>query len=132
MKNQLRTAAMILLVLLMAGVANAASQGRWELLGERDVDFGKDHDTIDVGRHEGKFKELQIRVKDAPIEISNMVVTFDNDQKFNPKIKRRFAEGSGTHNIDLPGDRRVIKRIDFNYHSVNRREGHGKLQVYAR
>jgi hypothetical protein len=131
MKNQLRTTT-ILLLLLIAAAANAASQGRWELLGERDVDFRNDHDTIDVGRHEGKFKELQIRVKDAPIEVSNFVVTFDNDQKFNPKIKQRFAEGSGTRNIDLPGNSRIIKRIDFTYHSINRREGRGKVQVYGR
>lgn len=131
MKNQLRTA-MVLLLLLIAGAANAASQGRWELLGERDVDFRHDHDTIDVGRHEGKFKQLQIRVKDAPIEVSKFVVTFDNDQKFSPKIRHRFAEGSGIRNIDLPGNRRVIKRIDFDYHSINRREGRGRVEVYGR
>jgi hypothetical protein len=131
MKSHLRIS-MIFLLLLIASVANAASQGRWELLGERDVDFRNDHDTIDVGRHEGRSKELQIRVKDAPIEVSNFVVTFDNDKKFNPKIKQRFAEGSGTRNIDLPGDHRMIKRIDFTYRSINRREGHGKVQVYGR
>jgi hypothetical protein len=120
-----------LLCLLAAGLASAAA-ARWERLGEREVDFQGDHDRIEVGRSEGRYKQLEIRVKDAPIEISNMVVTFGNNQKFSPKMRHRFAEGSGTHIIDLPGERRTIKRIDFKYRSISRREGKGKVEVYAR
>jgi len=118
------------LCLLASGLASAASG--WERLGEREGDFKGDHDRIEVGRNEGKYKQLQIRVKDAPIEISNMVVTFGNNQKFNPKLRHRFAEGSGSQTIDLPGERRVIKQIDFNYRSINRREGKGRVEVYGR
>jgi hypothetical protein len=122
--------AIITLCLLAAGYARGATG--WERLGSRDVDFRGDHDTVEVGRSEGRFKELQIRVKGAPIEISNMVVTFGNDEKFSPKLAYRFAEGSGTRTIDLPGERRTIKRIDFKYRSISRREGKGRVEVYAR
>ena len=104
----------------------------WERLGSREVDYGRDQDTIDVGRSEGRFKQLQIRVTGAPIELSDMVVTFGNDEKFDPNLRHRFDEGSGSRNIDLPGDRRTIKRIDFRYKSINRREGKGRVEVYAR
>jgi len=127
------TLAMLSLCLLASGLAGAAqAPGRWEVLGQRQVDFRNDHDQIDVGRSEGRFKQIQFKVKDAPIEVSNMVVTFANDQTFSPKIRHRFAEGSGTRVIDLPGDRRVIKRIDFDYKSVNRRDGKGTVEVSAR
>jgi|SRR4026207_653156 NRPS condensation-like uncharacterized protein len=122
--------AVITLCLLATGYAIGATG--WERLGSRDVDFRGDHDRIEVGKSEGRFKELQIRVKGAPIEITNMVVTFGNDEKLNLKMNHRFAEGSGTRSIDLPGDRRAIKRIDFNYRSINRREGKGRVEVYAR
>lgn len=122
--------AIITLCLLAAGYAKGATG--WERLGSRDVDFRGDHDRIEVGRNEGRFKQLQIRVKDAPIEITNMVVTFGNDEKLNLKMNHRFAEGSGTRSIDLPGDRRTIKRIDFNYRSISRRDGKGSVEVYAR
>ena len=56
-------------------MAAAAAPARWEVLGQREVDFRNDHDTIDVGRSEGRFRQLQLRVKNAPIEVSNMVVT---------------------------------------------------------
>lgn len=124
---------MLSLCLLVSGWASAAqTSGRWELLGQREVDFKNDHDQIDVGKSEGRFKQIQFRVKNAPIEVSSMVVTFANDQTFSPKINQRFAQGSGSRVIDLPGDRRAIKRIDFNYKSINRREGKGTVEVLGR
>jgi len=119
------------LCLLAAGLAGGAAD-RWERLGEREVDFRGDHDQIEVGRSEGRYKQLQIKVKDAPIEISDMVVTFGNNEKFSPNLRHRFAEGTGSRTIDLPGERRTIKRIDFKYRSINRREGRGKVEVYGR
>jgi hypothetical protein len=120
----------IALCLVATGYARAATS--WERLGARDVDFKNDRDTIEVGKSEGRFKQLQIRVKGAPIEMSDMVVTFGNGETFSPNLRERFAEGTGSKTIDLPGDRRNIRRIDFRYKSINRREGKGRVEVYAR
>jgi hypothetical protein len=128
MKHRLGLA--IAFVFLMVGAVDAA-QG-WEMLGRQQVDFKSDHDRIDVGKKEGRFKQLQIRVQDAPVEIEKMVVTFDNDERFSPELRHRFDEKSKTRNIDLPGNRRAIKRIDFNYRSVDRRQGKATVEVYAR
>src|SRR6185436_3577744 len=122
----------VFFLLWATGMAAAAAPARWEVLGQREVDFRNDHDTIDVGRSEGRFRQLQLRVKNAPIEVSNMVVTFANDQTFKLPMRQRFAEGSGVRVIDLPGERRAIKRIDFNYKSINRREGKGMVEVLGR
>jgi hypothetical protein len=122
--------ALFLLMVGLAGVADAA-QG-WEMLGRQQVDFKSDHDRINVGRKEGRFKQLQIRVQGAPVEIEKLVVTFDNDEKFSPEVRHRFDEKSKSRNIDLPGNRRAIKRIDFNYRSVDRRQGKATVEVYAR
>jgi hypothetical protein len=131
MKRRLELAiALFLLMVGLAGVADAA-QG-WEMLGRQQVDFKSDHDRINVGRKEGRFKQLQIRVQGAPVEIEKLVVTFDNDEKFSPELRHRFDEKSKSRNIDLPGNRRAIKRIDFNYRSVDRRQGKATVEVYAR
>jgi hypothetical protein len=133
MKTMIRGLTLVSLILLTAFMAGAAqSPGRWELLGQREVDFKNDHDQIDVGRSEGRFKQLEVRVKNAPIEIHDMVVTFANDETFKPKLRHKFTEGSGSRIIDLPGERRTIKRIDFNYKSINRREGKGTVEVRGR
>jgi len=132
MKNMIRGLTLVSFILLAVCMAGAAQSDRWEHLGQRSVDFRGDHDQIDVGRSEGRFKQIEIRVKDAPIEISDMVVTFGNNETFSPKLRHKFAEGSGSRIIDLPGERRIIKRIDFKYKSINRREGKGMVEVYAR
>ena len=126
-------AATVLAFLVFASGSGLAAESReWEMLGRREVDFKRDRDRIDVGKNEGRFRELQIRVKNAPIEIYDMVVTFQNDETFRPKIRHRFEEGSGVRSINLPGDRRTIKRIDFRYKSIDRREGKGVVEVRAR
>jgi hypothetical protein len=133
MKTMIRGLTLVSLMLLAAYMAGAAqSPDRWDLLGQREVDFRNDHDQIDVGRSEGRYRQSEVRVKNAPIEVSNMVVTFGNGETFKPKLRHKFAEGSGSRIIDLPGERRTIKRIDFNYKSINRREGKGTVEVRGR
>ena len=112
---------------------------RWTLLTKQQVDFRHDRDRVnigDIGRHGGKFKQLQVRVDDAPVEIRQMTVTFEDGEKFDAINRRhRFDEGSRTLVIDLPGERaRDIKNIDINYFSVEnqRKDGKGTLMVYAR
>jgi hypothetical protein len=101
-------------------------------LGRQEVDFKADHDRIQVGKREGRYRQLEFRVEGAPIEMHDMVVTFANGEKFKPNVRHRFAEGSGSHVIDLPGDRRAIRQIDFNYRSIDRRQGKARVAVYGR
>jgi hypothetical protein len=125
--------AILVIVLLCAGIAGAAQKGgRWQLLGEQEVDFKNDHDRIDVKRNDGPFRELRIEVRDAPIEIREMVVTFGDGKKFRPKIQARFREGHGSHVINLPGNRRSIDGVEFVYRSIDRKRGKGNVLLYAR
>jgi hypothetical protein len=63
MRTSIKTA-VFFLFLFLSGIAGAAnSSGKWELLGRSEVDFKNDHDRINVGRSEGRFKQLQVRSK---------------------------------------------------------------------
>jgi len=119
-------------LMLMTFAQTAESAKNWELLGRQQVNFRADHDRIEVGRQEGRFKELQVRVEGAPIEMRSMVVTFGNDETFSPRLRHRFDANSTTRVIDLPGNRRTIKSIDFDYASLDRREGRATVAVYGR
>ena len=114
---------------------NSKQGAGWSLIGKQVVNFKDDRDRISVGdsgRHNGRFKELQIRAEGAPIEIRRMVVRFDNNETMDAISKRtRLDENSGI-SVDLPGHRRDIKDIDIDYFSVDKREGRGTLLVYAR
>jgi hypothetical protein len=117
-------------VLIVATLAGAAPN--WELLGRQQVNFRNDHDRIEVGRQEGRFKQLQVRVEGAPVEMRRMTVTFANNETFSPNLRHRFEKNSKTRNIDLPGDRRTIKSIDFDYASLDRRQDRATVAVYGR
>jgi hypothetical protein len=94
----------------------------WVELGSRKVDFKGQHDTIDVGKSEGKFTKLRFKVEDADLRMEKIKVTFANGEKFEPETSADFKEGSRSHEIDLPGNARTIKKIDFDYRSERRRE----------
>jgi hypothetical protein len=116
--------------LILASLAGAAPN--WELLGRQEVNFRGDHDRIEVGRQEGRFKQLQVKVEGAPIEMRRMTVTFGNNETFTPNLRQRFDKNSRSRNIDLPGDRRTIKSIDFDYASLDRRQNRATVEVYGR
>lgn len=49
--------AILLIVLLCAGVSGTTLKGgRWQLLGEQEVNFDNDHDRIDVKKNDGPFR----------------------------------------------------------------------------
>lgn len=84
-------------------------------LGERTVNGGVDHDVIHVGRRDGRFHELMIVVERAPIELFDMVVTFGNGERYEPRTRLVFGAESTSRNIVLPGGERIIQRVDFRY-----------------
>jgi hypothetical protein len=98
----------------------------WVKLGERDVDGKVDKDTIAVGKAEGKFTKLTMLVDKSDLDLLDFEVTFGNGEKYNPKIKHVFKEGSRTRVLDLPGDERMIKTIDLKYKNF---AGGGKAHV---
>jgi hypothetical protein len=124
---------MLLIALLNPALADAAQTGgHWQLLGEQEVDFKNDHDRIDVKRSAGPLRQLRIEVRNGPIEIRDMVVTFADGKTFKPKVKGRFREGSGSQVIYLPEKERSIDAVEFVYHSTSRSLGKGRVLLYAR
>ncbi len=92
-----------------------ATRNGFVYLGERTVNGGVDHDVIHVGRRDGQFHEIMVVVERSPIEMFDLVVTFGNGERFEPKTRLVFGPDSTSRNIELPGGARFIKRIDFRY-----------------
>lgn len=110
----------LLLVLATASAAHAQdwdSKG-WVKLGERYVSGRYDHDTISVGRYEGKFSKLTMFVERGEIELLDFEITFANGERFHPVLRHFFRAGARARVIDLPGDDRVIKDIHMRYKNL--------------
>jgi hypothetical protein len=108
-----------------------AAQG-WERLGTRIVDFGSDHDTIVVGRDDGRFREVMFEVDGGAVRLYNVRVVFGNGQDFSPVTEFVFSDDERTRAINLPGTQRVIRSINFNYRSLRTGQGRATITVYGR
>lgn len=98
----------------------------WESLGERTVDGKHDKDTIQVGRDDGRFTKVMFVVYDSDVVFDQVKITFGNGETMTSANKMMFAEGSRTGAIDLTGEKRYIKTIDFKYSNVH---GGGKARI---
>jgi hypothetical protein len=111
---------------------NNALKGPWEMLGMRKVNYSLDRDEIIVTRAEGIFTALKVKVKKAPINMQKLVVTFGNGEVEELELRNNFAAGSESRVIDLPGNKRVIKKIVFWYDTKNIANRKGIVEVWGR
>jgi hypothetical protein len=98
----------------------------WTRLGERWVQGGVDHDTIAVGARDGTFRRIALRVEHSSLELFDVVITFGDGTTFSPPTRLIFAPDTASRTIDLPGDARVIRRVDFRYANL---PGGGRAQL---
>jgi hypothetical protein len=122
--------------LLLVSVGQAAfAQGarRWVLLGQTTVDGQRDRDTIAIGRSEGRFRSIQLRVFGAPVEFQRVVVRYGNGTSEEVEFRDNIPAGGQTRAIDLRGDDRVISSVDFLYSKARWRHGaRPRVTLYGR
>src|SRR4026209_1837706 len=102
-----------------AGAGDDSRRGE-ELLGQLEVDFGADRDVLQVGRDEGRFQKIRLVVRGGSIELRDATVTFDDNSISDPESRTRILREDSSIVFDLPGQRRVIKSIAFQYRSLDR------------
>jgi hypothetical protein len=106
--------------------------GPWAYLGQTTVDGQRDFDRIGIGRSEGRFQSLQLRVSGAPIEFQRVVVHYANGTSETLEFRDRIPAGGQTRAIDLRGGDRVISSVDFNFSKANWRSARPKVSLYGR
>jgi hypothetical protein len=104
---------------------------RWDRLGERQVKFRGEKDTIPVTAKEGLFNAIRIEVDQGDLEMYDIVVTFGDGSKFSPETRFHFDQGTRSRVIDLPGAARFIRKVDFYYRSTLKK-GRAMLTLFGR
>ena len=92
-----------------------AQRGRWTYLGNSHVDGATDHDSIKVGRSDGGFRAIQLRISGGAINFERVVVRYGNGTQEEIPVRARIPDGGQTRVIDLPGERRLIESVDLWY-----------------
>lgn len=131
-----RTIGLVLAGMLVAcatGRAYERDDRRWELLGRREVDTQVDRDVIEVGRNQGRFRGLKFEVHGGSIEMYEVKVILGDGEPYRHSGKMIFERGEARY-IDLPGERRSVRRVEFLYRALG--EGrHGRratVTLYGR
>lgn len=101
----------------------------WERLACKEVNFGIDKDTVRVGRSEGTFKAIRLKVRKAPIEIYLLRVVFGNGARQDINVRQVIPDGGETRQIDLAGTNRGIDRIEMVYRSIPAFKGKAEVCV---
>jgi hypothetical protein len=100
----------------------------WRKLGERVVHGAMDRDVMPVGGDDGLFRRVRFVVEGSALEMYNIVITFGDGSSFSPPTRLIFGRQSTSREIDLPGERRIIRRIDLRYGNL---PGGGRARVEA-
>ena len=91
----------------------------WAKLGERGVSGrGVDRDVITVGRVDGRFRKVMIVVENSSLEMYEMDIEFADGSHYQPPLRHVFGKNSASQVIDLPGDARTIRKVEFRYRNL--------------
>lgn len=99
-------------VAALTGEAQAAS---WRLLGRRRVNGGLDVDQINVGRAEGVFSRIRLKVTGNDLMIYDLDVRYGNGANDDIPIRLLIPQGGQTRAIDLRANNRYIRYVRFKY-----------------
>ncbi len=108
------------------------SQGEWEKLGMRIVNMAADHDEIPVTVLEGFFTRVKLNIMKAPIHLLNINIIFGDGTSKNVVFDKFFAAGSETAVIDLPGNKRIIKKVNLNYKAAPTSKGRAVISLWGK
>jgi hypothetical protein len=121
LQKTLRIASLLFLLFGLTGAVEAQrynNQWRWVSLGQARVNGRADHDRVLINRREN-FRAIQLGIKGGTIEFQRVVVHFENGADHEVEVRDRINAGGKTRVIDLPGDRRRIRSIEFWYGKEN-------------
>ena len=102
------------------------ANSRWDKLGERWVTGAVDRDVIRVGRTDGRFRKIMLKVEHSALELFDIVIVFGDGSKYSPATRLVFGKDTTSRVIDLPGGARFIRYVEFKYGNL---PGGGRAQI---
>lgn len=124
--------AVFVLLIGSSSIPVAPVAGDWQFIADKWVSFGVDRDVIHLGDLRDDFRQIKVRVTDAPLRMLDMKVHFDNGDVQDVPLRAVIRKGEETRVIDLDGGLRHLKKIEFWYETVGRRQGRARVAVWGK
>jgi hypothetical protein len=90
-------------------------QPGWDRIGSVDFSFRPDHET-EYGNFGGRVQRLSFRARNGSVMCNRISATFNNGR--TRELYRGSLQRGRDVVVDLPGQSRLIRRIDFNCRSM--------------
>jgi hypothetical protein len=120
----------LLAVALLFYVAPTAQAANWVYLGQSHVDGQHDHDNIEVGKAAGRYRFLQIRVNNAPIEFDHIVVHYGDGEPQSIPVRFVIRAGQRSRAIELQGDR-FVRSFELWYGKARPNSARPELSLFG-
>ncbi len=112
------------------GVVTSNSAG-WHKIGEVKASFKMENESISVIGAD-RFKSIKLKVTDAPINIENIRVFYENGESEELNVRSELKAGAETRVIDLKGSSQELKKIVFTYKTLpNAKEDKAHVELYG-
>ncbi len=133
----MKTRLLALTALLCASAALPASAqpanapwdrpGGWDRIGSVDFTFRPDHET-EYGNFGGRVERLSFMARNANVRCQRVTATYRNGR--TSEIYRGSLQRGRSVVVDIPGRSQMIRRIDFDCRSLERR-GQARVDIAA-
>jgi len=117
--------------LLLCVAAPMAHAEAWVYLGNAHVDGQHDHDNISVGDAAGRYRFLQIRVVNAPIQFDRIVVHYGNGDSETLHVRDVIPAGGKSRAIKLQGDR-IVQSFELWYAKADPSSSKPELTLWGK
>jgi len=124
-------AACLALAFFSGGVLAGNTNGDWVKLGSVMAGHDADHDRITVAGPYDNFRRLKFKVKNASLNMHQVVVTYDDGAPERLDVKENLAAGAETRVIDLHGGKRSIRTIEFWYETKNNKGDKAEVVAFG-
>jgi len=114
-----RSQLLAITAVLFSTVALPASAA-WDRIGSVDFGFRNDRAT-EYGNFGGSVEAIMLLARDSDVQCNNVTATFGNGQ--TREVFRGFLRRNREVALDLPGQNRLVRRLDFDCHAMSRRGG---------
>lgn len=92
------------------------NEEKWEILGTKEVGFKADFDAIVLTAGNDKIRKIKFQVKDSPIDMIKIEISYDVGSSDEIEMKGRIADGGESRPIDIRGiGRKKIRKVTFWY-----------------
>ena len=105
----------LVIFMLASLLSMGAIADDWKKLGEHNVSFASEKDTIRVSALKGKYDTIAFHVEQAPIFMKSVTVIFGNGKKQVITINKEMPRGKRSLPYQLINGNRVIKKIELDY-----------------